>query len=157
MPMPPNKNLLMQWAPVPIRLVMGIGFLVHGWAKWSRGPGSFGKLLQQIGLPLPQATAWFVTILELVGGVALIVGAFVAIVSIPLIASMLVAMITVHLRYGFSAIKTIGLTASGPVFGPPGYEVNLLYIAGLLVLLLAGAGPFSIDQSFRSKNRTIDR
>jgi putative oxidoreductase len=60
--------------------------------------------------------------------------------------SMFVAMITVHFRYGFSSIKTIGLTESGPVFGPPGYEVNLLYIAGLLVLVLAGAGPLSIDQ-----------
>src|SRR5262245_34881806 len=49
----------------------------------------------------------------------------------PLIVMMLVAMFTVHLRYGFSAINTIGLTADGPQFGPPGYEVNLLYIAGL--------------------------
>jgi putative oxidoreductase len=59
---------------------------------------------------------------------------------------MLVAMFTVHLRYGFSAINTIGLTADGPEFGPPGYEVNLLYIAGLLALILGGSGPFSIDR-----------
>jgi putative oxidoreductase len=59
---------------------------------------------------------------------------------------MLVAMFTVHLRYGFSAINTIGLTADGPQFGPPGYEVNLLCIAGLLALILGGAGPFSIDR-----------
>ncbi len=49
-------------------------------------------------------------------------------------------------RYGFSAIKTIGLNESGPMFGPPGYEINLLYIAGLLVLVLIGAGPLSIDR-----------
>jgi Predicted membrane protein len=111
---------------------MGTGFLVHGWAKWSRGPGEFGKLLQQIGLPMPELTAWAVTILELAGGFALIIGAFVVFVSVPLMISMFTAMITVNLRYGFSAIKTIGLTATGPVFGPPGYEINLLYIAGLL-------------------------
>jgi putative oxidoreductase len=40
-----------------------------------------------------------------------------------------------------------------PQFGPPGYEVNLLYIAGLLVLILGGAGPFSID---RLLARTVD-
>jgi uncharacterized membrane protein YphA (DoxX/SURF4 family) len=56
-------------------------------------------------------------------------------VSVPLIVMMLVAMFTVHLRYGFSAINTVGLTAEGPQFGPPGYEVNLLYIAGLLALI----------------------
>ena len=58
---------------------------------------------------------------------------------------MLVAMLTLHLRYGFRSINTIGLTADGPQFGPPGYEVNLLYIAGLLALILAGAGRLSID------------
>ena len=141
-----NKNALMQWAPVPLRVVMGIGFIVHGWAKWSRGPAGFATLLQQIGVPLPDFTAWAVTFLELAGGFALIIGAFVAIVSIPLIVSMFVAMMTVNGRYGFSAIKTIGLNESGPVFGPSGYEINLLYIAGLLVLVLIGAGPLSIDQ-----------
>ena len=140
------KSSIAQWAPVPLRIVMGVGFVVHGWAKWSRGPASFGKLLHQLGVPLPDLTAWIVTALELVGGLALIIGAFVALVSVPLIISMLVAMFTVQVRYGFSAIKTIGLTENGPVFGPLGYEINLLYIAGLLVLVLIGAGPLSIDR-----------
>jgi putative oxidoreductase len=86
---------------------MGTGFLVHGWAKWSRGPGEFGKLLQ-IGLPLPELTAWAVTILELAGGFALIIGAFVAVVSVLLMISMFTAMITVHLRYGFARSKPSG-------------------------------------------------
>jgi putative oxidoreductase len=147
-----NRNLWARWAPVPLRLVMGTGFFVHGWAKWSRGPGEFGKLLQQFGLPLPELTAWTVTILELAGGFALMIGAFVAVVSVPLMISMFTAMITVHLRYGFSAIKTIGLTTTGPVFGPPGYEINLLYIGGLFVLVLAGAGPLSVDQWLWRRN-----
>ena len=67
-------------------------------------------------------------------------------VSIPLIASMLVATFTVHLKYGFSSINTIGLTKDGPVFSPPGYEVALLYIAAMFALSLAGAGPLSIDR-----------
>ena len=58
----------------------------------------------------------------------------------------LVAMFTVHVRYGFSSINTIGLTPAGPVFGPPGYEINLLYIAGLLALALIGPGALSIDR-----------
>ena len=71
-------------------------------------------------------------------------GVLVALVSIPLIISMLVAMFTVHLRYGFSSVNTIGLTASGPVLGPPGYEIDLLYIAALIALALSGPGPLSL-------------
>jgi putative oxidoreductase len=133
------------WALLPLRLIIGLGFILHGWAKWSRGPAGFGKLLEQIGVPFPEMTAWAVTLLELAGGFAIIVGALVVLVSIPLIISMLVAIFTVHLKYGFSSINTIGLTKSGPLFGPPGYEVALLYIAGLFALILAGAGPLSID------------
>jgi putative oxidoreductase len=58
---------------------------------------------------------------------------------------MIGAMLTVQVHYGFSSINTIGLTPSGPVFGPPGYEINLLYIAGLLALALASPDPLSID------------
>jgi putative oxidoreductase len=141
-----NETLWRQWAPLPLRLMIGYGFLAHGWAKLSRGPAGFAKLLEQIGAPLPEVTAWVSTLIEILGGLAILAGAFVAVVSIPLIVMMLVAMFTVHLRYGFSAINTIGLTADGPQFGPPGYEVNLLYIAGLLALILRGADPFSIDR-----------
>ena len=135
-----------QWAPLPLRLMIGYGFLAHGWAKLSRGPEGFARLLEQIGAPLPEATAWVSTLIEVLGGLAILAGAFVAVVSIPLIFMMLVAMFTVHLRYGFSAINTIGLTADGPQFGPPGIEVNLLYIACLVALILGGAGLFSIDR-----------
>jgi putative oxidoreductase len=114
--------------------------------KWSRGPENFGKLLHQIGAPLPTATAWIVTLLEVFGGLAILVGAFAALVSIPLIVSTLVAMFTVQLRYGFSSVNTIGLTESGPIFGPPGYEINLLYIAALLAIALAGPGALSVDR-----------
>ena len=134
-----------RWALLPLRLVVGFGFVAHGWAKWSRGPENFGKLLDQIGAPLPTATAWMVTLVEVFGGLAIMAGAFVAIAGIPLIVSMLVAMFTVQLRYGFSSVNTIGLTPSGPLFGPPGYEINLLYIAALMAVVLAGPGACSVD------------
>ena len=133
------------WAPLLLRLVIGYGFMAHGWAKLSRGPAGFARLLGQIGAPLPKLLAWGATLLEIFGGAAIFLGAFVGIVGVPLIVMMLVAMFTVHLRYGFSSINTIGLTADGPVFGPPGYEVNLLYIASLVALMAGGAGAFSID------------
>ncbi len=149
-----NGGQWQRWVPIPIRLILGVGFIVHGWAKWSRGPEAFAELLKQAHVPLPVANAWLVTLLEIFGGLALLMGAFVAAVSVPLILSMLCAMFTVNFKYGFSAVNTIGLTAEGPKLGPPGYEINLLYIAGLVVLILSGAGPLSID-ALRSRRRKL--
>ena len=80
-------------------------------------------------------------------------GALVLLASIPLVASMVVAMFTIHVHYGFSAVNTIGLTATGPVLGPPGYEINLLYIGALLALALTGPGALSVDGWLRSRRR----
>ena len=144
-----------RWVPIPIRMILGVGFMVHGWAKWNRGPAAFAELLKQAHVPLPLVNAWLVTLLEIFGGLALLMGAFVALVSIPLIFSMLGAMFIVNIKYGFSAVKTIGLTPEGPQLGPPGYEINLLYIASLVALILGGAGPLSID-ALRSRRRRRD-
>jgi putative oxidoreductase len=141
-----NETRWRRWAPLPLRLVIGYGFVAHGWAKLSRGPAEFASLLEQIGAPFPEVTAWMSTFLEILGGLAILAGALVTAVSIPLIVMMLVALFTVHLQYGFSAVNTVGLTADGPQFSPPGIEVNLLYVAGLLALILQGSGPFSIDR-----------
>ena len=54
-----------RWALLPLRLLVGTGFTVHGLAKWNRGPDSFAQLLQVIGLPFPVPTAWSVTFLEI--------------------------------------------------------------------------------------------
>lgn len=97
-----NEMFWRQWAPLPLRLVIGYGFTAHGWAKLNRGPAGFAKLLEQIDAPLPEATAWVSTLIEVFGGLAILAGVLVAAVSIPLIFMMLVAMFTVHLRYGFS-------------------------------------------------------
>ena len=133
-------------ALVPVRLVVGLGFVVHGIAKWNRGPEKFGLLLQHIGVPFPVLMAWVTTITELVGGSALILGFGVSIACIPLIVSMFVALFSIHVHYGFSSVNTIGLTPAGPKFGPPGYEINLLYIAALLALAVCEPTVLSIDR-----------
>ena len=147
-----NKRFI-HLAPLFLRLIMGAGFMAHGWAKLSRGPAGFEKLLILVGAPLPHFSSWLVPLTELLGGFAILIGVLVFFVSIPLMITMLVAMLTVNVHYGFSSIKTIGLTPQGPLFGPPGYEINLLYIAGLLSLMLTGAGIFSIDGLLASRKR----
>jgi putative oxidoreductase len=138
-------------APLFLRLIIGTGFILHGLAKISRGTGGFEKLLVQTGVPFAHANALLVPYIELLGGLAILAGWYVSIVAIPLIVTMLVAMFTVQGHYGFSSVNTIGLTPSGPKFGPPGYEINLLYIAGLISLMVTGSGIFSIDGWMKQK------
>jgi len=149
-------NLPSIWTLLPLRLLIGIGFLLHGLAKWNRGPAKFGLLLQYAGVPFPLQTAWMVTCLEVFGGVAIVAGLFVTIVSIPLIVSMIVAIITVQGRFGFSSVNTIGLTPTGPLFGPPGYEINLLYIAGLVALAFSEPTALSVDRML-ARAQAVDR
>jgi hypothetical protein len=62
------------------------------------------------------------------------------------IVEMLVALFKVHLAAGFSFLHITGMSGAGPQFGMPGYEVNLLYIAGLASLVLSGGGAWSVDE-----------
>ena len=140
-----------RYAPLFLRLIIGFGFMAHGWAKIARGTGGFEKLLMQTGVPFAHLNATIAPYIELLGGAAIFTGTFVTVAAIPLIVVMLVAMFTIQIHYGFSSVNTIGLTPQGPKFGPPGYEINLLYIAGLISLMLTGAGIFSVDSLRKGK------
>jgi putative oxidoreductase len=133
------------WAPLSLRLIVGCGFIEHGFAKLARGPDAFATILHGIGVPAPHLMAWSTILIELLGGLAVLLGAFVALVSIPMAAVLLVAVFTVHLPYGFSSIKLLAVTAAGAQFGPPGYETDLLYLACLATLVIGGSGPLAID------------
>jgi putative oxidoreductase len=141
---------------LPLRLIIGFGFMAHGYAKLSKGVDGFANILQTIGVPAPGLTAWATALVEFFGGLAILAGAFVPIVSIPLVIVMVAAMLTVHLPFGFSSVKLIAMTANGAQFGTIGYEVNLLYIAGLLTLVLGGASPFSVDRLLVRRKERVE-
>lgn len=138
------------YAAIPLRLIVGYGFLAHGLAKWHRGPDVFAAILQGIGVPFPQLTAWLTIATEILSGIAILIGAFVSLVSIPTIILLAVAIFTVHLPYGFISIKLLSVSNGMAQFGPPGYECNLLYIAAIVALALLGPTPWSID-NYRSR------
>ena len=142
------------WYSIPLRLMVGYGFMEHGYAKLARGPESFVNILHAIGVPEPSLFAWLTVLVELVGGFAVLIGAFIPLASIPMAAVLLVAIFTVHLPYGFSSIKLEAVTAAGAHFGQPGYETDLLYLAALFALVLGGSGPLAID---RFLIRRLDR
>jgi putative oxidoreductase len=140
-----------RWAPVPLRLIVGYGFMEHGFAKLARGPEAFATILHAIGVPVPHLMAWSTILIEVLGGLAVILGAFVTLVSVPMAVVLLVAIFTVHLPYGFSSIKLMAVTAAGAQFGPPGYETDVLYLACLAALVLGGSGPLAVDGLIRKR------
>lgn len=146
---------LQQWSALPLRLIVGYGFMAHGYAKIARGPEHFAVVLQGIGVPHAHLMAWLTIIIELAGGAAVLLGAFVGFAMVPMAAVLVTAMFTVHLSYGFSSIKLQAVTAHGAQFGPPGYEIDLLYLACMLTLVLGGTGPFTVDELIR-KRATVE-
>lgn len=144
-----DRSPAARWAPLLLRLVVGCGFIQHGAAKLAKGPDAFAAILQALNVPAPHLMAWLTILTELIGGIAVLLGALLPLVSIPLAAVLLVAIFTVHLPYGFSSVKLLAVSPAGARFGPVGYEMNLLYLAALISLALGGPGPLSIDNLIR--------
>jgi putative oxidoreductase len=151
----PAASFFTRYAPIPLRLIVGFGFMQHGFAKLGRGPEHFAAILQALGTPAPHLMAWVSILTEILGGLAILLGALVPLAAIPMAILLIVAILTVHLRFGFSSIKLLAVTAAGPQLGPPGYETNLLYLACLAALVLGGSGPLSIDGLRASRKRLI--
>src|SRR4051794_9726703 len=137
---------LAAWAPLPIRFAVGYGFMAHGYAKFSRGPETFAVVLHTLGVPAPELAAWVATLTELIGGAAVMLGVLIPWVSIPMAGVLLTALVTVHLPYGFFSVKFAEVTETGIKFGTVGYEILLLYLAGLVALVLGGPGALSVEQ-----------
>jgi putative oxidoreductase len=152
-----NRIASSGWGILPLRLMVGFGFAAHGYAKLSRGPEHYATILIALGIPHPHLMAWVTSLLELAGGVLIMAGAFVAPLSLPLAVVMLTAMFQVHFPYGFSSIRLKAVTAAGAQFGPVGYEIDLLYIAGLATLALFGAGRLSVDRLLERRRGDLPR
>jgi putative oxidoreductase len=133
------------WYAIPLRLIVGFGFMQHGYAKLARGPEDFINILHAIGVPAAFLAGWATILVEIVGGFLILIGAFVPLATIPMVIVLLAAIFTVHLPNGFSSIKLQSFDAAGAHFGQPGYETDLLYLASLIALCLGGAGPLSVD------------
>jgi putative oxidoreductase len=132
-------------------LIVGYGFMEHGYAKLARGPEHFAAILHAIGMPLPDFLSWATVGVEIIGGLMILAGALVPLISVPMIVVLLVAIFTVHLPNGFSSIKLLSYDSGGAHFGQPGYETDLLYVAALVALSVGGAGPLSLDHYFTKR------
>lgn len=119
-----NNALL--FAPFPIRILVGVAFMAHGYPKLIDVAGTQG-FFSKIGLPTE--LAFPIGLLEFIGGLVLILGILTRISSILLIGDMIGATLLVKLPKGF-----VG-----------GYELDLLLLAGAASLLISGPGRISIE------------
>lgn len=121
------------WGMLPLRLVVGVVFFMHGWLKlMSFGIAGTTAFMANLGIPLPAVAAVAVTALEILGGLALIVGVLTRWVALLFAIDMLVAILTVKLRGGF--------------FAPDGMELELTLLAASLTLAAMGAGGFALQR-----------
>ena len=126
------------YAPLVVRVLAGVIMAAHGWQKLQGGPSGFGQALAGLGVPLPELMAYVVTLVELIGGVLLIVGLLSRLAALLLTIDLVVAILLVKVN--------IGLLSPADGSGV-GAELELALIAGFLVVLLAGPGRLSVDQA----------
>ncbi|MGC4933386.1 DoxX family protein [Gordonia sp. DT30] len=124
------------------RVILGFIFIMHGWQKLhTNGIGATKDFFTSVGAPWPEFSAYYATWVEFVGGILLILGLALPLVSILLIIDMIGAIATVHWDHGF--------------WNPDnGYEFPLALIAGLLAVGFANAGAYAADHYLPRPRRT---
>lgn len=144
------------WALIPLRITIAIGFVIHGESKLVRGPEHFAHILEALGVPMSHVAAWLTILAEIIGGVSLLLGAYVRPAAVVLAGVLATAIVGVHWQYGFLTVHLIDVTESGARFGPVGYEFALVYLAALAALALGDPTPWSIDR-WRRARKTAQR
>ncbi len=126
------------FAPLVVRVLVGIIMAAHGLQKLQGGPANFGQgALANLGVPLPVLMGYVVTFVELIGGILLIVGFLSRLAALLLTIDLVVAILLVKVNVGLIAAQGSGT----------GAELDLALIAGFLVILLAGPGRLSVDHA----------
>jgi putative oxidoreductase len=127
-------------AILALRLAMGVVFTYHGWLKLDDVSG-FAGFVDSLGIPAPTFVAYVVTYLELLGGVALIIGLATRYVAALFAIEMVFTTVLVKLDVGLIATEGAGA------------ELDILLLAIALSLVLTGAGRWSVDALIVGRRR----
>lgn len=130
-----NQSSLTTTARTVLRMATGFLFAAHGWQKFNEFtiPGTQAAFAQ-MGVPAADVAAPVIAVLELVGGIALILGVLTRVFGVLLAVDMLGALFLVHAPAGI-------FVATG------GFELVLLLAAAALAVALVGAGKVSVDRA----------
>jgi len=125
-----------------VRFILAYGFYQPAKMKWN-DINAIGDWFSGLGIPAPYLNAYMAAGTEALGVVLLILGLGTRLISIPLMVTMVVAIVTVHWENGFEAAEN-------------GYEIPLYYLIMLLTLLILGPGKASIDELIRNRSLRKD-
>jgi putative oxidoreductase len=131
----PQLRALRGYAPLVLRIAVGLVFMQHGWVKFQNVNG-VATFFGSLHIPLPVLMAWVVTTVELLGGLCLILGLLTRLLASLQAFDMAVAILVARIPSG-------GFI---PVQGKGGFELEMLLFAGALALAFLGAGRLSLDQ-----------
>lgn len=137
-------------ATILIRVMVGAVFLSEGIQKFldpaARGAGRFAK----IGIPSPEVMGPFVGGTEIVCGVLLLAGLLTRLAAIPLIATMVVAIVStkipILLGHGFWGFSLKSLSSYGFFSMAHEARTDFAMLLGALFLLVVGSGPWALDR-----------
>lgn len=110
-----------------LRIGVGVIFIVAGWGKLTGIEGVQG-FFGDLGIPMAGLMAWVVAIVEFVGGIMVLLGAYAKIPYLLLAFIMVVALLTTKLGGEFSAAR-----------------LDLMLLITNLALFLIGSGSYSVD------------
>jgi len=116
------------WGLLALRVAVGIVFIRHGWLKLT-GIDGVEQMVASIGFPLPVFFAWVLALVEFVGGIAVLVGAYLRVASKLLALDMLIALLLVHSHTAFAQA-----------------ELAIVLLGGVLALFLLGGGDFMLTK-----------
>ena len=137
-----------------LRLVLGVVFFAHGAQKmlgWFGGYGFSGTMGFFTGtMHIPAPLAFLAIAAEFFGGLGLILGFLTRIAAFGIAVNMVVAIAMVHSGFGFF------MNWSGTQKGE-GIEYHLLVLAAAVLLMIRGAGAFSVDRAIATASPTAER
>lgn len=136
-----NDPKMREYGIALLRIILGIVFFAHGYLKFFKmGMDGVVGFFTSLGIPAPVLAAWGVTWLEMLGGIALILGIFTPVLGVLFAIEMAGVMLTAKRGQGF--------------FAPKGYEFELTLLVASLGLALSGPGAISLQNVFRRRGRS---
>jgi uncharacterized membrane protein YphA (DoxX/SURF4 family) len=127
-------NRYSSYAPLVLRVALGVVFVWHGLDKFDAGISMVEGAFTGWGVPAPAITAPLTAVLEIVAGIALILGLMTRLAALLLGFVMIGAIVYVK--------GDLGLISSAPM---PGAELDVALLAGLVSLVLTGPGSLAVD------------